>query len=359
MSHIAAVVSNGCSPDPRVLREARWLVEAGHKVTIHAFDRLEDLPLSEESEGIQIIRHRVGKTPYGGAFSTLFGLRRFRKSVSKSLGEIDLLHCHDADTLPLANSTKAKVLFDMHDLHHTWARMPNPNSPLRNIIAKRMEQTMLRRAKKAHAVITSSEGFANWLSSKEISAKAIENRPLRQTKLPIPATQTIGYFGKIREKSSFELLIEAMRQIPTQSRPRLLIAGDGTHVNEITNLAASSTDLNIEIRGPFDHSEIPTMMSEISLMFAMYSPDRGNINEGALPAKMFEAAAFGRPTIVNQDTPMGELCELEELGVTVEWGDSVGLAAAIIALEGRLVSLDSDEIRERDRFLKVIEKLRI
>ena len=101
------------------------------------------------------------------------------------------------------------------------------------------------------------------------------------------------------------------------------------------------------------------MMSEISLMFAMYSPTRGNINEGALPAKMFEAAAFGRPSIVNQNTPMGTLCESEELGATVEWGDSVGLAEAIMDLHGQSVSLDSDETREREKFLQVIEQLRI
>ena len=63
---IAAVVSNGCSPDPRVLREARWLVEEGHQVTIHAFDRLQNLPVKESVNGIQIQRHRVGYTPYGG-----------------------------------------------------------------------------------------------------------------------------------------------------------------------------------------------------------------------------------------------------------------------------------------------------
>ncbi len=359
MARIAAVVSNGCSPDPRVLREARWLVETGHEVTIHAFDRLEELPQSEEIDGIQIIRHRVGHTPYGGTLSSVFGLRRFRKSVSRSLATIDLLHCHDADTLPLAHSTDSKILFDMHDLHHTWALMPNPKSPIRKIVAKQMERAMIRRAMKANAVITSSEGFANWLSSNKISATVIENRPQRQTNLPLPATPTIGYFGRIREISSFQLLAAAMRQIPIDSRPRLLIAGDGTHVDEIHSLAESSTDLNIEIRGPFDHSEISSMMSEISLMFAMYSPDRGNINDGALPSKMFEAAAYGRPSIVNQDTPMGTLCELEALGAVVEWGDSDGLAEAIIALEGQSTTLDSDEFREREKFLKVIEKLRI
>ena len=55
MARIAAVVSNGCDPDPRVLREARWLAEDGHLVEIHAFDRLEELPEREILEGIEIL----------------------------------------------------------------------------------------------------------------------------------------------------------------------------------------------------------------------------------------------------------------------------------------------------------------
>ena len=38
MGHVAMLVTNACAPDPRVLRQARWLVEAGHQVTVHAFD---------------------------------------------------------------------------------------------------------------------------------------------------------------------------------------------------------------------------------------------------------------------------------------------------------------------------------
>ena len=99
------------------------------------------------------------------------------------------------------------------------------------------------------------------------------------------------------------------------------------------------------------------MMSEISLMFAMYSPERGNITDGALPAKMFEAAAFGRPSIVNAKTLMGEICETENLGTSVTWGDSTSLSSAILERLGTTVDLSIDEDRERKRFLRVINEL--
>ena len=363
MARIAAVVSNGCNPDPRVLREARWLVETGHEVTVHAFDRYENLPLEEDLSGVIIQRHRVGKTPYGGTISTVTGLMRFRKSVRKSLSSslipIDLLHCHDADTLPLSKHVNIPVLFDMHDLHHTWALMENPNSKLRQIASNCMKRKMLKLASRANMIITSSLGFVDWLDSHGLKSTSIENRVPINVALPLPNSPTIGYFGRIRETRSFTLLRDALVLIKNQEGdpPSVLIAGDGTHATSLPDIFKEEPEIEIEIRGPFTHSELHSMMSEISLMYAMYSPDRGNIAEGALPSKMFEAAAFGRPSIVNKDTPMGDVCESEKLGASVPWGNPQSLSASILQQMGTTVTPSIDESRERERFLKVIHSL--
>ena len=56
-------------------------------------------------------------------------------------------------------------------------------------------------------------------------------------------------------------------------------------------------------------------------MYAMYGPLRGNILQGALPVKMFDAAAQGVPSVVNNDCLMGDLAveralERQRLGAT-------------------------------------------
>ena len=58
---------------------------------------------------------------------------------------------------------------------------------------------------------------------------------------------------------------------------------------------------------------------------------RGNINEGALPTKMFDAASIGIPTIVNSDCLMGEIIEKEGWGFSVEWGNFKSLRDAILS----------------------------
>jgi glycosyltransferase involved in cell wall biosynthesis len=163
----------------------------------------------------------------------------------------------------------------------------------------------------------------------------------------------------VREVESFKFLFKAVLQIAETERPRIIIAGDGTKSKEVQRLASSHTELDVHVRDSFTHADLPNLMSEISIMYAMYSPERGNINDGALPAKMFEAAAHGRPSIVNANTPMGTVCESEGLGVTVDWGDSQALASAIIGLQGTQTTLEIDESRERERFLSMLDQLKI
>ena len=360
MARVVSVVSNGCISDPRVLREAQWLSDRGHEVTIHAFDRLENLPSESDFNGIKIIRHRVGFTPYGGTWSTWRGLKRFRKSVISSVNEIDLLHCHDADTLPLANKIKTKtVVFDMHDLHHTWVMMNHPKSILRKIISNLMKNQMLRQTSLADLIITSSPFFTDWLSDKGIKSYPIQNRIATQETPPSPPNFTIGYFGKIREVEAFEFLFQAIKKINVKEQPKVMIAGDGVLRQKIIQLVEKYSDLDIVVHDAFNHTELPNMMRQISVMFAMYPPQRGNIGEGALPSKMFEAAAFGRPSIVNKGVPMGTICETESLGRTVSWGNVIELADAIKDLKGITVELQSDVNREKQRFLQIIGDLKI
>ena len=65
MASVAMVVSNACSPDPRVLRSAKVLANAGHDVTVHAFDRNQSYPMSEARDGFRIMRYHLGSFSYG------------------------------------------------------------------------------------------------------------------------------------------------------------------------------------------------------------------------------------------------------------------------------------------------------
>ena len=377
MARIAMVVTNPCSPDPRVLRHANWLVKDGHEVTIHAYDRQEQYPMSESHEGVRIMRYHLGKTPYGGMIKTALGIRRFNETVSRSLAtnHPQLVYCHDADTLAtgcfLKKKYKIPLVFDMHDLQHTWVRMASPKSILRKFLSMLMEKRMLRRLKHVDSIITSSGklseestylGFREYLSKNGFSSTVIENRPdvKSMSEKTTDEHWCVGYLGRVRETESFELLLEAVLSLEASQRPALRIAGDGVAFESVSKLLFSAKkkyNLDVEISGSFDAGEFAEMIQGIDVMFALYSPARGNILQGALPVKMFDAAANGVPSVVNAGCLMGEVAENEDIGRCVEWGNGTMLAAELLHLRDKTVRLDATSEREKTRFLKGLSPL--
>ena len=129
-----------------------------------------------------------------------------------------------------------------------------------------------------------------------------------------------------------------------------MFAGDGLAVKEMLDEFP-----HLDYRGPFNEEDLPGLVQEISVMYAMYDPARGNIMQGAIPTKMLDAAAFGRPSVVNRNTPMGDLCESEKMGVTAQYGSISEIAEAIDRAHEIVITNTKGE--DSEIFLSVVEKL--
>ena len=380
MKHVAMIVSNPCDPDPRVEKEAAALTEAGYKVTIHAFDRDENKKEKVLQNDVEIIRYRIGKTPTGAptiltGSKVLFGLRKFRKTVLNELlkTEPEVIHCHDADTLAIGISLKKKLrttlVFDLHDLAHTWARMSKPYSIVRRLISKVIEIRLVRRMKLCDLIITSSgsvagtshQGFREWVKKrvKKANVAVVENRPERiDTILPLPEHFTIGYAGKIREKTMFKTLIQAAENMSRDIPVKLIVAGHGTANDEVEKML-EHTSIEVEKTGKFQTNELSDIINRMSVMYAVYPTTRGNILDGALPTKMFDAAIHGRPSIVNSDCLMGDIAKSEKIGITVDSGDISELTSALIEIERRnkIIKLERDWSGEARRLVSAYSSI--
>ena len=375
MVRVAMVVTNACAPDPRVLRHAVWMQQAGYQVTVHAFDRSEDQPMSENYRGVRIMRYRLGKVAYGGTISTYRGIRRFHRTVIRTLSHEPpmLVYCHDADTLRIGCELKSlcgvPFVFDMHDLQHTWVRYAAPQSRARAMVSGQMKQRMLSRAAKAEVIITSSQqvndeshrGFVEWLAHHGLESVAVENRPLPpfgHTKAP-PADQwTVGYIGRVRDIKAFELLVQAVKTLPPLHRPKIRVAGDGTAAARVRTLLLDEVEagsLEAEVSGAFTQADLPEVLQEIDVMYAMYSPLRGNILQGALPVKMFDAAARGVPSVVNDGCLMGDVALKEGAGTTAKWGDAEAVGKALFKMKNEVAVLEATGERERQRWLTAMQ----
>lgn len=376
MANVAMVVTNACDPDPRVMQSARWLTEQGHKVTIHAYDRQHISSATSIIDDVKIIRYHLGKSPYGGLLKTGLGIRKFQKSVFSKLivDSPDIIICHDADTLVVGCRIKQKLgiklVFDMHDLQHTWVLMPNPKSLTRKAISKVMQRKLLQRLKHVDQIFTSSgsleggayPGFKEWLLKHGHDSTVIENRPeiVEQVLLPNSQKWTVSHIGRIRDLASIKLLLEAVKLIPELQRPVLHIAGDGTEYNQVKSEIEQFSDnfgLKYVFEKSFQKSDLRSILEQTNIMYAMYNPMRGNISDGALSTKMFDAASLGIPSIVNADCLMGEICIVENLGKSVDWDNSNELKNALLELKESRVKLEKTVLDFKFEYIKSIEIL--
>jgi len=376
MANVAMVVTNACDPDPRVMQSTRWLTEQGHQVTIHAYDRQHISSATSIIDDVKIIRYHLGKSPYGGLLKTGLGIRKFQKSVFSKLivDSPDIIICHDADTLVVGCNLKrklgTKLVFDMHDLQHTWVLMPNPKSLTRKAISKVMQRKLLQRLKHVDQIFTSSgaleggtyPGFKEWLLKHGHDSTVIENRPELVDQVPLPNSHkwTISHIGRIRDLASIKLLLEAVKLIPELQRPVLHIAGDGTEYNQVKNEIEQFSDnfgLKYVLEKSFQKSDLRSILGQTNIMYAMYNPERGNIADGALSTKMFDAASLGIPSIVNSDCLMGEICIVENLGKSVDWDNSNELKNALLELKESRVKLEKTVLDFKFEYIKSIEIL--
>ncbi len=376
MANVAMVVTNACDPDPRVMQSARWLTEQGHQVTIHAYDRQQMSSNLSIIDDVKIIRYHLGNSPYGGLLKTGLGIRKFHKSVFSKLSvdSPDVVVCHDADTLIVGCNIKQKLgiklVFDMHDLQHTWVLMPNPKSLVRKAISKVMQRKLLQRIKHVDQIFTSSgaleggtyPGFKEWLLKHGYDSTVIENRPELAEQMSLPNSQnwTISHIGRIRDLASIKLLLEAIKLIPELQRPVLHIAGDGTEYDQVKREIEQFSDnfgLKYVIGKSFQKYDLRSILEQTNIMYAMYNPERGNIADGALSTKMFDAASLGIPSLVNADCLMGEICMLENLGKSVLWGDPEALKNALLDLKESRVKLGKTVENVKIEYVKNFENL--
>ena len=144
------------------------------------------------------------------------------------------------------------------------------------------------------------------------------------------------------------LLLESCKQIGFSP----IFAGDGPSVDRLIERYP-----DIDYRGQFDESKLEELMAEIDVMYAMYNPEKENIRFGALPVKMFDAAAYGRPTVTTAGVPMGDFCIEHKLGTVASFGDVDSVAGAIMeAYDLDIVPNQREEV-ERKKFISLVESI--
>ncbi len=338
---VAMLVSNAFRPDPRVHREARSLVGRGYDVTIIAWDRERKYQLSEVIDGIRIERIHV-KSSYGKGMLQLFAMLFFWRKALFALmrNDMDIIHCHDFDTLPVGLLCKkllgVKLVYDAHENYSVFLRATTPR--LVSAIVAILERLSIRNV---DSIITASTLVAkmlrqdspcpvvtlgNWQPAgfpgldEESLRRKRDNLPLRDKLIII----YIGGFGRYR------VIVPLIDAVQRRGDAVALIAGDGPQRPEIERRCRDTE--NAVYLGWIDPADVPYYVSLSDVVYYALDHNAPATIYNA-PNSLGYAVSMGKAVIASDAGDLGRIVREIDCGMLLENNTADEIEAAIQELQ--------------------------
>ncbi len=324
--HVAMLLDNAFKPDPRVANEARSLADAGHRVTLVAWDREGQRPPVEDWHGVRVerlavrSRHRLGSAQV--FFLARFWWAAFWRLLHRPL---DVIHCHDFSTLPVGYALAAlKRCRLVYDAHESYADMLAANvAPWIKRAVASLERLLCRRA---DAVLTVGDLLAaelerrgarrTWVVGNWKRLDEFQPDPAvvaaRRAELGLGDGLLVAYIGYLNRDRGLGPLLEAIEGL---EQVGLLIGGDGVLADDVREAAANCP--RIRYLGFVDPADIPLYTAISDVVY--YGLDASNPNARfSAPNKLFEALAAGKAVLCNDCGEVGRIVREEACGIVVD-----------------------------------------
>jgi glycosyltransferase involved in cell wall biosynthesis len=341
--NVLMIVTNPFKPDERVRREAETLANLGYDITVVAWDREAAYPITEEFSGFSLRRIRL-RSLYSSFPAVLVTLPVFWAAAFAEIltRDVDVIHCHDLDTLPLGIVAKfvrkrVKTVYDAHE-HYSSMIADFVPSPIRAVIAT-IERLLPR---KADAVLTVNEMLAERIQNRNVFV--VRNTPDSRrgpisgnsvSSIEWPRGFRILFYGFLIRDRGIETILRIASQHPNLS---IVMAGDGPLVETVKQ--AASKLQNLKFLGYVSQEEIRRLLTECDLVYLVEDPRIEN-NRIASPSRLYQAMMFGKPVIAARGCYMGQVALRERCGILATYDDLSDILSAILRLEAdrRLVDL--------------------
>jgi glycosyltransferase involved in cell wall biosynthesis len=371
------------APQTRLAALAQGLARTGAEVTVHTgFPHYPDgeikppyrnRPLRmERSEGVQILRSWVypaANRGFGRRLANHASLAAKALAAAPAGGPADVLL---VETPPLllagaavayARAKRARLVLNVADLWPDSAvEMETLGSPRAIAAARRLERAAYRRAA---AIACPTEGiFAALEARPESAGKAALMRPAVDLARFDPAASDFDpliagsksdaangrplrvlYAGTVGLAHGLGALLdaaEALTRLPDMPGAgaganggdarslAVTIAGDGAEAPALRARLAARGPAGVRMLGAVPAERIPSLYAESDVAVVMLRDLP--IFEGALPTKLLEAMAAGRPVVLANRGEAARLVEEERCGIVVPPEDPRALAAALTSL---------------------------
>jgi len=137
------------------------------------------------------------------------------------------------------------------------------------------------------------------------------------------------YAGLHGLAQGLEQVVEVARRLDGRSRCRFVLVGDGPDKAALEELARREAVANVVFLPSRPASDMPALLAAgdmILVPLKVFIP-------GAVPSKLYEAMASGRPIVLVAHGEAADLVREHRAGIVVAPGDIDGFAEAVLALE--------------------------
>ncbi len=236
----------------------------------------------------------------------------------------DVYHVHDPELLPaalwLAQTSGTPVIYDAHEYLGQTTRtkrwLPRPLRLPLAVVVERLEQAAARRLS---GTVTANEDLAARFAASGSRAISVSNGP-RADGFPEPEEPNglgVLYVGGLGPLRGLPLMKEAFPLVGVVGA-HLQLAGPGD---------PGTLPSGVEHLGAVDHSEVPSLLAAARI--AWIPLQRTGNYDRAVPTKLVEAMAAGRPVVASDLPLMASIVRRTGCGLVVSADDPHAHADAL------------------------------
>ncbi|MFD1685881.1 glycosyltransferase family 4 protein [Halobellus litoreus] len=358
--HIGMILRSTFPPDIRVRREAKFLVNHGHKLTLFCTDE-PNRTSTETIDGINVIRVPTPQSPLAEigelTYHASFVAPHWCQLVRKYISEFDVLHIHDLPMtrtgLLTARNIDVPVVVDFHEIYpdsvaawrqsDTWLQRIRPYRLFKPVW--RLHRYERRCVENVDALLHESPEQQSYYREhnriSDIDTSVVRNVPDLDRLNDIVIDErtrdefVVSYVGGFSPQRGLMTVVEAFSELlEIVTDAALLMVGDGsdTYVSQLKNRCADlGISDNVEFTGWVEFDQVFSYLNESDVSLCPWIGD--NIDsECTLPNKLFQSMYMGVPVIVSDLKSMRTVVEETESGVVVDSESVSELANALVEL---------------------------
>lgn len=333
--HVGMVAFTDLRYDYRIFREARCLVEAGHRVTlISSLFHRGPVPAWDGvvTRGIPIDRRRSLRLSYPAFW------RQATRQLAAAAPEV--CHAHDLDALlPAMRVARQRCLPLIYDSHELWTEQSSLRGrPHIRAIWMLLERFLIR---SVDQTITVSQSIADELQQRYGLAQVCLVRNLPPYQPPVsshrlrdalrldPARPVVLYQGGFLPGNGLPELIQAA---PGFGDAALVLLGDGPEEDRLRRLVEAhrlGEAVYFHPRVPFAELHACTCSADLGVCLFTGT---ARSSAYALPNKLFEYLMAGLPVLASDLPEMRRVVLEAEAGLVVNPLDGSGIARAVVEM---------------------------